>query len=129
MDGSIIAPHRWTRMQDPRLARSEELAAREATGRRFQAQRTPDREVLAATLRDALSRFAAAWRAARKRRHALRALKRIDRRLLADMGMDRARLREVIDAMVAQREDAESATPRRPEAATAAWIGPRATAS
>ena len=128
MNRYTVHPHRWTRMQDAGLARSESLSALEAERRvHVGAPDTPDLTVLGQYLAAVCADFVAAWAAARERRHTLKALKRVDRRLLADLGMDRGRLREVVDAMVAKQARAvrDNPRPRPPCVVDGSWMRAR----
>jgi uncharacterized protein YjiS (DUF1127 family) len=107
MNRYTIPPHRLTRMQDAGLARSESLATEEVDRRKQTCNPgSPVLVVLRQFLGLLASEFAAAWTTARERRHTLKALKRVDRRLLRDLGIERGQLREVVDAM-ATRQAAE----------------------
>jgi uncharacterized protein YjiS (DUF1127 family) len=54
-------------------------------------------------LRDALTSFVADWRAAARRRGAVQQMKRIDRRMLRDLGLERAGIRELVDDLAIRR--------------------------
>jgi len=80
-----------------------------------------DLRALAGWLEAGAAELVRAWSAARERGRALKQLKRVDRRMLVDIGISRAQLREVVDAMNAvktrdARKQADSAA-----APTSAW--------
>ncbi len=130
MRGYVVHPHRLTRMQDAGLARSVSLAGAELE-RRARLAGTPgtaprqpsDWSVLRGLLSVAWCELTTAWGAARRRRHAVKQLKRVDRRLLADVGIARGQIREVVDAM--QSLDATRPEQSAPCPPAATWLDAR----
>lgn len=106
MNTYIIHPHRWLQMQDPGLARSESVSAAELALRSGEKLSTEAPSKLAVDwssvdswLALAARELAAAWARARSRRHAVKQIKRLDDRLLADIGFERGQIRDVVDSM------------------------------
>ncbi len=67
--------------------------------------------------------FITEWRAAARRRRTVQQLKRMDRRLLADVGIPRGQIRDVADAMEVARSPWQPSD--RDCAPPAAWLDAR----
>ena len=127
MNRHQIKPNAFFQMQDIALSRAqavardfstsvEHLEALDGAG----APPVNDRQVLHLWWNTFAEALATAWAAARARRGALKQLKRVDRKLLMDLGIPRGQLRDVVDAMNAVRARDEARQRVQPQAP--AWM-------
>lgn len=105
MDRYTVRSNQLTLMRDAGLARSSAVACGEAVERARMAShgdgsaRLTDGPVLGEALSQFWRELSHAWRQAARRGTSVRQLKRMDRRILHDLGMERGQIREVVDGL------------------------------
>lgn len=106
MNRYSIQPNVFLQSQDVHLSRSQAIAQPTTSARL-----SDDVAALLAFLAHSAEQVAQAWTRAARRRATVQQMKRMDSRLLADVGIDYPNLRDVVDQIVAHRDDADTPPP------------------